>query len=48
MLVWEAEDGTVNVTYNDPEWVAERHGVEAPEMAVERISQALESLATGE
>lgn len=48
MLVWEAEDGSVNVTYNDAEWIADRHGVEASQMVIQRVSDALESLATGE
>jgi uncharacterized protein (DUF302 family) len=48
MLVWEVEDGSVNVTYNDPGWVAERHEVEAPEMLLQQVSNALDSLATGE
>lgn len=48
MLVWEDGDGTVNVTYNDPEWVAERHGIDAPGMVMEQVSSALRSLATGE
>lgn len=48
MLVWEAEDGTVNVTYNDPEWLAGRHGIEAPGMIVEQVSRVLQSLATSE
>ena len=48
MLVWEAEDGTVNVTYNDPEWVAERHEVEVSQMLIQQVSTALDSLATGE
>jgi len=48
MLVWETEDGTVNVTYNDPEWVAERHGADVPQMMVQQVSSALDSLATGE
>jgi uncharacterized protein (DUF302 family) len=48
MLVWEAEDGTVNVTYNDPEWIVERHDIDAPAMIVEQVSRVLESLATGE
>ncbi|WP_137284706.1 DUF302 domain-containing protein [Halorussus salinisoli] len=47
MLVWEAEDGSVNVTYNDPAWVAERHDVDAPEMLLRQVSDALDSLATG-
>jgi uncharacterized protein (DUF302 family) len=24
-LVWQAADGAVNVTYNDPHWIAARH-----------------------
>ena len=48
MLVWEDDDGTVNVTYNDPEWIAERHDVDAPGMVIDQVSNALESLATGE
>jgi uncharacterized protein (DUF302 family) len=47
MLVWEAEGGTVNVTYNDPAWIADRHGVDAPQMMVQQVSSVLESLATG-
>lgn len=48
MLVWKAGDGSVNVTYNDPAWIAERHDIEVPEMLLRRVSDALESLATGE
>jgi uncharacterized protein (DUF302 family) len=47
LLVWEAEDGTVNVTYNDPQWLAERHGIEGQEEVLSTISGALEALATG-
>ncbi|WP_132057895.1 DUF302 domain-containing protein [Halorussus amylolyticus] len=47
MLVWEAEDGSVNVTYNDPAWLADRHGVEGRDEVLAQISGALESLATG-
>lgn len=46
MLIWEAEDGSVNVTYNDPRWLAERHGIEGQEDTLNAISNALESLAT--
>ena len=28
ILVWQA-DGAVRVTYNDPHWIAERHGLDA-------------------
>jgi uncharacterized protein (DUF302 family) len=26
-LVWQAADGTVNLTYNAPAWIANRHGI---------------------
>lgn len=47
MLVWESDEGTVNVTYNDPAWVAERHGIDAPGMMIDQVSSVLRSLATG-
>ncbi|WP_135824032.1 DUF302 domain-containing protein [Halorussus ruber] len=47
LLVWEAEDGTTNVTYNDPTWLADRHGIEGQEEVLNAISNALETLATG-
>ncbi|WP_276279635.1 DUF302 domain-containing protein [Halorussus caseinilyticus] len=48
LLVWQAEDGTVNVTYNDPAWLADRHEVEGREDVPNTISNALRSLATGQ
>ncbi len=27
VLVWEDENGTVTLAYNDPAWLAERHGI---------------------
>ncbi|WP_276299003.1 DUF302 domain-containing protein [Halorussus lipolyticus] len=47
LLVWEAEDGTVNVTYNDPAWLADRHDIAGQEEVLNRIADALETLATG-
>ena len=26
-LVWQGEDGTVHLTYNDPMWIVARHGL---------------------
>jgi uncharacterized protein (DUF302 family) len=26
-LIWEDEEGAVHLTYNDPAWIAERHGL---------------------
>jgi uncharacterized protein (DUF302 family) len=47
LLVREGEDGSVNVTYNDPQWLAERHGIEGREEVLTQISNALRTLATG-
>jgi len=48
-LVWEDGDGKVWVSYNDPEWIARRHGlgnaaaVEAMTAAIKAIAQAAAS-----
>ncbi|WP_435360991.1 DUF302 domain-containing protein [Haloarchaeobius sp. DFWS5] len=46
LVVWCA-DGAVNVTYNDPTYLAERHGIEGMEQVLSKISNALQMLATG-
>lgn len=48
MLVWEDEDGAVNVSYNDPWYVAARHGIVEETEIVETMSGALETIATGD
>lgn len=45
MLVWEDEAGQVNVSYNDPEYLAGRHGLEGVDEQIETVSAALEMLA---
>lgn len=45
MLVWEDEDGTVHISYNDPEFLKERHQLEGNEEQIQQISSALEMLA---
>lgn len=45
LLVMEREDGTVTVTYNDPAYLAERHGVEAETERLDTVADALSSLA---
>lgn len=45
LLVWEDEHGDVNVTYNDPEYVAARHGIEGQEELLGIIEDALTTLA---
>lgn len=50
MLVWEDSDGKVNVTYNDPAYLAARHDIDQDER-IGMIAEALASLAgsaTGE
>lgn len=44
MLVWENEEGEVYVSYNDPYFIAERHGIEGSEEVLETISNALSNL----
>jgi len=46
MLVWE-EEGEVMVSYNDPQYLAARHGIEDKAEILEKIAGALEKLATG-
>lgn len=46
MLVWENEDGTVRITYNDPEYVLRRHDVEDMPASVDNITEALSAIAT--
>jgi len=47
LLVTEAE-GSVTVTYNDPSWVAERHGIYDRADVLDTIGVALSGLASGE
>jgi uncharacterized protein (DUF302 family) len=47
LLVWE-ENGSVYVSYNDPEYLAARHGIEDMDETLSTIAGALESLATGQ
>jgi uncharacterized protein (DUF302 family) len=45
LLVWQDAEGATQVSYNDPEWVAERHGlsaaVDAPVHAMSGLLSAL-------
>jgi uncharacterized protein (DUF302 family) len=47
MLVWEDEE-EVKITYNDPEHIAERHGIEGQKELLGNIRNALDALAAGE
>ena len=44
MLVWENENGDVFVSYNDPEFIAERHNIEDSEDVLSMIANALDNL----
>ncbi|WP_206424949.1 DUF302 domain-containing protein [Halosimplex salinum] len=46
LLVWE-EDGQTRVAYNDPEYLARRHGIEGQSDRLEQIRSALDGLASG-
>jgi uncharacterized protein (DUF302 family) len=45
MLVWEDGDG-VKITYNDPQFLFDRHEIEGMEDSLAQISGALQDLAT--
>jgi uncharacterized protein (DUF302 family) len=46
-LVWKAADGEVYLTYNDPHWIAQRHGLGAASAgAVDTLTKALSAIAT--
>lgn len=45
LLVMEREDGTVTVSYNDPDYLAQRHGIEDEDDRLDTASDALSSLA---
>ncbi|WP_439102975.1 DUF302 domain-containing protein [Congregibacter sp.] len=44
-LVWEDADGTVTIGWNDPVWMAKRHGIDAQGPVIKTISKALENFA---
>ncbi len=45
MLVWQSAEGGVMIGYNDPAWLAKRHGMTC-EPALGNISKALAGIAT--
>jgi uncharacterized protein (DUF302 family) len=47
-LVWKDQSGTVWLSYNEPGWLAKRHGLGAPaQPALEALAAMLKSLAKG-
>lgn len=45
-LAYEDENGQVWLAYNDPEYMAKRHGIEDCDKAVEKVSNALAKFAS--
>lgn len=45
MLVWEDSTGQVRVAYNDPQYLAKRHGITERDDELQAISGALRKLA---
>ncbi|PYM00801.1 MAG: hypothetical protein DMF19_08200 [Verrucomicrobia bacterium] len=44
-LVWEDASGTTWLSYNEPSWIAQRHGVANAEPVVSKMSAALSAMA---
>ena len=44
-LVWEDADGSVWLTYNDAEWVAQRHGLTSCQDAIDAIAKGQAAVA---
>jgi len=45
-LVWEDAGGKVNIGWNDPAWIAARHGIADRDKLVNKMTEALRKLAT--
>lgn len=45
VLVWQDESGKTLLSYNEPRWLAQRHGVEGVDDALEAMSKALSAIA---
>lgn len=46
-LAWEDEDGQTYLGYNDPAYLAERHGIAGEDAVLHQVSEALAKLAAG-
>jgi uncharacterized protein (DUF302 family) len=44
-LIWEKEDGSVWLTYNDPAYLQSRHGLEGCEETLKAMAKALATIA---
>jgi uncharacterized protein (DUF302 family) len=46
VLIWEDDDGKAFLTYNDPQYLAVRHGIEDNKAIVKKMSAVLKMLTT--
>ena len=44
-LIWQDETGQVWLTYNDPQYVAGRHGIDGCKAVLDKVKQALKNFA---
>ncbi len=44
-LIWEDDEGVVWLSYNDPQYLAERHGIDGCEEVLKKIAGALKNFA---
>ncbi|TCU21212.1 uncharacterized protein (DUF302 family) [Rhizobium azibense] len=44
VLIYEAQDGSVNVAYNDFDWVAQRHGIKNRKKEFHMATEVIESV----
>lgn len=44
VLIWEEPDGRVWIAYNDPAYLAERHGIDDRDEVVQKMSRAVKGL----
>lgn len=46
MLVQQKDDGTVTVSYNDPQYLVSRHGIEGQDDIIQKVSGALDKISS--
>jgi len=44
ILIWQDDQGQVKVSYNDPLYLKNRHGIEGKDEILQKISSALDML----
>lgn len=44
-LIWQDESGQVWLTYNDPQYLASRHGIDACQAVLDKVQTALKNFA---